>query len=318
MEIGQIPEIGRERAELIFRQGYNRLWKLARASQEELGKLPGIGPARAKTLKENVELLFTPPKDVDEEDALAQEWECPECQTITSLFATECYDCGTRFDEEFLGEDTRLELLQDERKSLLSFCDLSLAEAPSNHPLWYARAVLLLDMGEFDEARKSFKKVVELGPDTRGALRAKAKLTYVERGIKAPKVILKKLQEKRAKEEVRQEEEEETTPAETAVAAREKTEEKKTVEVKIYYPGESKYGGTRLIFLSVILIGVLVLAIPLFREFPSPRGELVMAAGFVLLVMGGIGVIIGPGREQAAVQRQADRLVAGVTRKNTK
>ena len=189
-EVGRIPGVGRQRAEVLCAAGYNALWKIARASEAELARVRGIGPRNASQIKENLRFLLLVGRPKTKEEVLSEEYECPLCGTTTSLFATRCHDCGARFDDEEMEEDFRKEVEREEDKGLLAYYDVRLLEEPENATLHYARGVLLLGMGRPADALASLDKVLELVPSHSRALQAKARALSGAKGTGAAAQVL--------------------------------------------------------------------------------------------------------------------------------
>ena len=163
-EIARIPGVGRAKAEALCRAGYNALWRIKRASDEELGRIRLIGPRGAKMVKDSLKFILLLPKRKSKEEVLSEEYACPLCGCVTSLFAKGCSDCGALFDEEELDDELRREVAKELDKGLLAFYDVHLEETPEDAELWYARALLLLDIKELQEAMRSIDMAGRLDP----------------------------------------------------------------------------------------------------------------------------------------------------------
>src|SRR6059036_3175228 len=91
------------RAQALIDRGYDALWKIARASVDELARIPEVGPVAARKMLASLHLIkYAPPRRTKE--SIAQdEYECRLCGCITSAFAPACLECGAAFDEEEIG-----------------------------------------------------------------------------------------------------------------------------------------------------------------------------------------------------------------------
>ena len=169
-EIARIPGVGRVKAEALCRAGFNALWKIKRATDEEIGRVKGIGPRGAKTIRDSLRFILLLPRRKSKEEVLSEEHACPLCGCVTSLFAKSCSDCGVMFDEEEIEDEVRRELEKELEKGLLAFYDVHIEESPQDTDLWYARALLLLDMGELPEAMRSIEYAARMDPASRKAM----------------------------------------------------------------------------------------------------------------------------------------------------
>jgi len=190
-EVGRIPSVGHARGEALCAAGYNALWKISRASEAELAEVSGIGPKSAAAIKEALRFLLLMGRKKSKEEVLSEEYECPLCGTVTSLFATQCHGCGATFDMEEVDEDFRKEIERDEEKALLAYYDVRLLEHRNSVSLLYARATLLFSAGRAPEALEGFDRVLELEPRNRKGLQAKARALAHARGIGSASQILR-------------------------------------------------------------------------------------------------------------------------------
>src|SRR5207247_11201387 len=124
----------------------NALWKIKRASQEEIAAVRGIGPRGAKTIMDSLRFILLLPRRKSKEEVLSEEHACPLCGCVTSLFAAACMDCGAVFDEWEFDDEVRREVEGEPEKGLLAFYDVHLEESPRDTSLWYARARALLEL----------------------------------------------------------------------------------------------------------------------------------------------------------------------------
>ncbi len=190
-ELARIPNLSGGRAEALAGAGYNAPWKIARATEAELGRVKGVGPRAAAQIKEAIRFLVMVGPKKSKEDVLSEESACPLCGTATSLFATRCHDCGAVFDEEELDEEFRREVEREEEKGLLAYYDVRLLESPEDAALHYARGVLLLSMGRAADALASLDRALELRPGHARALQAKARALSGAKGTGSAAQVLR-------------------------------------------------------------------------------------------------------------------------------
>ena len=155
------------RAQALIDRGYDALWKIARTSVDELARIPEVGPVAAHKMLASLHLIkYTPPRRTKEEIA-QDEYECPLCGCITSMFAPACLECGAAFDEEEMDEAIRQQFAAEGDAALIAFYDARLAEKPENADLLYARGLLLQTMGRTDEAMAALDRAAAAAPDER-------------------------------------------------------------------------------------------------------------------------------------------------------
>ncbi len=155
------------RAQALIDRGYDALWKIARASVDELARIPEVGPVAARKMLASLHLIkYAPPRRTKEQIA-QDEYECPLCGCITSAFAPACLECGAAFDEEEMDEAIREQFATEGDAALLAFYDARLGEKPENADLLYARGLLLQTMGRTDEAIESLDRAAAAAPDER-------------------------------------------------------------------------------------------------------------------------------------------------------
>ena len=140
------------RAQALIDRGYDALWKIARAKEAELARIPEVGPVAARKVIASFLLLnYAPPKRTKE--SIAQdEYVCPLCRCVTAGFPATCIECGATFEEEEMEEDVRTAFLAEGDAALLAFYDDRLSEKPDDAELSYARGLLLESVGRVDEA----------------------------------------------------------------------------------------------------------------------------------------------------------------------
>ncbi len=184
-ELARIPGVGAANAERLCKAGYTAPWKILAATVEDLAKVPGVGPGGARTIKESSRIVFILHKRRTKEQVLAEEYACPLCGSVTSLFARRCHDCGAEFDDEEMDDMLRAELRGGGDKSELAFYEVRLMEDQGDPDLWYARGLLLRDMGQLPDAIASFDRALELAPNAPRVLLARASLMAQVREVAA-------------------------------------------------------------------------------------------------------------------------------------
>src|SRR5256885_2747946 len=155
------------RAQALIDRGYDALWKIARASVDELARIPEVGPVAARKMLASLHLIKYAPPQRTRELILQEEYDCPLCGCITSAFAPACLECGASFDEEEMDESIRRQFAGEGDGALLAFYDGRLVEMPANPDLHYARALLLQSLGRNDEAIEALDRAAKTAPDTR-------------------------------------------------------------------------------------------------------------------------------------------------------
>jgi len=155
------------RAQALVDRGYNAMWKLARAKEVELGRIPEVGPLAARKITASLRLLKYSPPQRTREQVAKQEYECPLCGCMTSAFAASCSECGASFDEEEMDEEIRRQFAADGKAGLLAFYDGGLADKPEDADILYARGLFLESLGRIDEAIESLDRARSKQPDAR-------------------------------------------------------------------------------------------------------------------------------------------------------
>lgn len=155
------------RAQALVDRGYDALWKIARAKEEQLARIPEVGPVAARKMVSSFQLLnYSPPKRTKE--SIAQdEYACPLCGCVTAAFPAGCVECGAKFDGEEMEEDIRQSFAQEGAAALLGFYDGRLKEKSDDPDLWYARGVLLESLGRVDESIASLDQAVSKAPEAK-------------------------------------------------------------------------------------------------------------------------------------------------------
>ena len=192
-EVARLTGLPRQKAEILCAAGYTAPWKLARATEEELARVRGIGARAASRIRESLRSSLPGERPSTEAEVLSERCECPVCGTITSLFATHCRDCGAAFDVAELDEELRRSLVADEVVRLLGFYDDLLHRTREDSDVQYARGILLLAACRPAEALASLDKVLERRPDDRRTLQAKARALGSVKGTGAAAQVLRLL-----------------------------------------------------------------------------------------------------------------------------
>ncbi len=159
-----IPE---PEARALAQKGYGSTWKVDRASEDELARIPMVGRAGAIRLKAGLAFRRSAENPLSNEAVQSKEFECPVCGCVTSAFAPSCLECHATFDEEYIDEQLMSSLRADADGALLSFYDSRIGSNPEHADLWYARGLLLEIEGRANEAIVSFGRAVALDPERR-------------------------------------------------------------------------------------------------------------------------------------------------------
>ena len=180
MDLLKVLGLDASRAQALIDRGYDAPWKIARAKEDQLARIPEVGPIAARKMVASFHLLnYAPPKRTKESVA-QDEYECPLCGCVTSAFSSDCLECGAPFDEEEMEEDIRRAFAQEGSAALVAFYDGRLAKRPDDAELLYARGLLLDSLGRVDEAVASLDLAVSAAPDVKkikvAQLRLQAKL----------------------------------------------------------------------------------------------------------------------------------------------
>ncbi len=155
------------RSRALIDRGYNALFKIARAKETELARIPEVGPLAARKIFASFHLLkYSPPQRTKE--SIAQDvYECPLCGCLTSAFARSCLECGAAFDEEEMDEDIRKQFAEQGDDEILAFYDGRLSDAPDDPDLLYARGLLLDSLNRVDEAIECLDRAAAKAPDAK-------------------------------------------------------------------------------------------------------------------------------------------------------
>jgi tetratricopeptide (TPR) repeat protein len=167
-KLTKIPNIGFLRAKTLYEAGFTSLHDIAQAKEETLASIPGIGKKTAKKIMNTIKSIGVEQLNGTEleEELIEDEFECPMCGTILSAYEAECYECGTPL-KKAKGDE------HDKDKALAVY-NRKLKINPKDSEIWYARAVLLSDLGQLEQAIISYDKVIEIDPQLEGVWHAKA------------------------------------------------------------------------------------------------------------------------------------------------
>jgi tetratricopeptide (TPR) repeat protein len=168
-ELVKLPGIGPLRAKILFEAGYTDLRKLKQASVVELMNIRGIGRKAAGEIK--TALREHTLEEIREtqltEETVGSEFQCELCGTIVSAYETSCYECGCMFKKDGANET-------DSDRLALSYYDSKLLRTPDNKDLWYARGATLVKMNDLEHAISSFNRALEIDPSFQAAWMSKA------------------------------------------------------------------------------------------------------------------------------------------------
>ena len=168
-ELVKLPGIGPLRAKILFEAGYTDLRKLKQASVVELMNIRGIGRKAAGEIK--TALREHTLEEIREtqltEETVGSEFQCELCGTIVSAYETSCYECGCMFKKDGANET-------DSDRLALSYHDSKLLRTPDNKDLWYARGATLVKMNDLEHAISSFNRALEIDPSFQAAWMSKA------------------------------------------------------------------------------------------------------------------------------------------------
>jgi helix-hairpin-helix protein len=177
------------RARALIDRGYDALWKIARAKEQNLSRIPEVGPIAARKMVASLHLLnYTPPRRTKESVA-QDEYACSLCGCVTSAFALGCVECGAVFEEEEMEEEVRHSFQIEGASGILAFYDGRLAEKPDDWEMSYARGLLLESLGRVDEAIDSLDRAASQAPDAKKV--RVARLRMQAKGLHKPEAAAK-------------------------------------------------------------------------------------------------------------------------------
>jgi len=168
-ELVKLPGIGPLRAKILFDAGFTDLRKLKQSSVVELMNIRGIGRKAAGEIKAALrEFSLEEIRSIElTEEVVGAELQCPLCATIVSAYESSCYECGCIFKPEEGGDG-------DSDRLALSYYDSKLLRTPDNRDLWYARGATLVKLEEYEHAISSFNRAIEIDPSFQTAWMSKA------------------------------------------------------------------------------------------------------------------------------------------------
>lgn len=185
-EMLRVLGVDEARAYALIDRGYNTIWKIARASEADLARIPEVGPVSARKIVASLHLLNYQPPQRTKEEIEREEYECPLCRCIAPAFSSACLECGAAFDEEEMDESIRKEFDPGGPNARLAFYDRKVQEVPGNAEFWYARALALESLDRADEAIASLNEAAARAPDSKKVkvahLRLQAKRAHVPQG----------------------------------------------------------------------------------------------------------------------------------------
>ena len=170
-ELVKLSGVGPLKAKILYDAGYTDLRTLKRASVVELMNVKGIGRKSAGEIKAALrdasldEIRETPIT----KETVEAEYQCPLCETIVSAYETSCYECGCIFEPDGVADE-------DSDRLALSYYDSKLLRTPDNADLWYARGATLVKMEEYDQALNSFNRSLEIDQSFQAAWMSKAEV----------------------------------------------------------------------------------------------------------------------------------------------
>jgi hypothetical protein len=189
LDLLQVLGLDPSRAQALIDRGYDAPWKIARAKEQTLARIPEVGPVAARKMVASFHLLnYRPPRRTKE--SIAQdEYACALCGCVTSAFSSRCVECGAVFDEEEMEEDVRHAFQVEGESGLLAFYNGRLAEKPDDWELSYARGLLLESLGRVDEAITSLERAASQAPDAKKIRVAQLRMQAKE--VREPEVAAK-------------------------------------------------------------------------------------------------------------------------------
>ena len=170
-ELVKLAGVGPLKAKILYDEGFKDLRKLKQASVVELMNIRGIGRKAAGEIK--AALRESSLEEIREteitKETVESEYQCPLCGTIVSAYETSCYECGCIFEPGAVADE-------DSDRLALSYYDSKLLREPDSKDLWYARGATLVKMEEFDQALNSFNRSLEIDKSFQSAWMSKAEV----------------------------------------------------------------------------------------------------------------------------------------------
>ncbi|MCK5396772.1 MAG: zinc ribbon domain-containing protein [Thermoplasmata archaeon] len=170
-ELVKLSGVGPLKAKILYDSGFTNLRKLKQASVVELMNIRGIGRKAAGEIK--AALRESSLEEIREteltKETVEAEYQCPLCETIVSAYETSCYECGCIFEPGAVADE-------DSDRLALSYYDSKLLREPDNKDLWYARGATLIKMEEYDQALNSFNRSLDIDKSFQSAWMSKAEV----------------------------------------------------------------------------------------------------------------------------------------------
>ncbi len=170
-ELVKLSGVGPLKAKILYDAGFTDLRTLKRASVVELMNIRGIGRKAAGEIK--AALRESTLEEIREteltKETVEAEYQCPLCETIVSAYETSCYECGCIFEPGGVDDE-------DSDRLALSYYDSKLLRSPENKDLWYARGATLIKIEEYEQALNSFNRALELDKTFQAAWMSKAEV----------------------------------------------------------------------------------------------------------------------------------------------
>ncbi|MEW5936797.1 MAG: zinc ribbon domain-containing protein [Candidatus Thermoplasmatota archaeon] len=156
-DLVKVPGIGPLKARALYEAGYTDLRKLKAATVKELMMVRGIGRRGAALIKRAVHIsdLDRLREAVLTEADVEAEQACPICGTILSIYESSCFECG---------KELGTRAVEGAEENALTHYDHMLEIDPENTEMWYARGSTLARIGRDEEAIQSFERAVEMDP----------------------------------------------------------------------------------------------------------------------------------------------------------
>ena len=170
-ELVKLSGVGPLKAKILYDAGYADLRILKRASVVELMNIRGIGRKAAGEIKASLrESSLEKIRETEiTKETVEAEHQCPLCETIVSAYEASCYECGCIFEPSGVSDE-------DSDRLALSYYDSKLLRSPENKDLWYARGATLAKIEEYDQALNSFNRALEFDKSFQAAWMSKAEV----------------------------------------------------------------------------------------------------------------------------------------------
>jgi len=166
LDLLKVLGLDASRSQAVIDHGYDALWKLARASPEDLARIPEVGPVAARKMLASLHLIKYAPPQRTRELILQEEYDCPLCGCITSALhprALSAVPLSTRrrwtnrfggsLPRKGMGRSSRSTTVASSRCRRIQTCTMP--------------ALLLQSLGRNDEAIEALDRAAKTAPDTR-------------------------------------------------------------------------------------------------------------------------------------------------------